>query len=148
MNISTAVALFLLVCALALTLLFVGYIRITMMLHDIPDDAAPVVSDAIDIEDNTIPVFVYGTLQHRPIRLTIYGRWDRETPATVSGYRTEGLTLIPEEDSTVEGSVLWVTARELRSLDLYEKLGVRYRREPLTLDSGLTAWVYIRMEGQ
>jgi hypothetical protein len=39
--------------------------------------------------------------------------------------------------------VLAVSPEELRPLDRFERLGIRYHRTELRLDDGRSAWVYL-----
>lgn len=89
-------------------------------------------------------VFVYGTLRYRLVRgLIIRGASDPR-PAVLEGYKRQGLDIEPQPGASVEGLLLTVNARQLRRLDRYERLGVRYERERVSLKDGTTAWVYRR----
>jgi gamma-glutamylcyclotransferase (GGCT)/AIG2-like uncharacterized protein YtfP len=122
------------------------YVRLDMALYTPPSNLTPPVSERIDAQDGRIPVFVYGTLQHKPLRLLLYGRWDDQSPATLTGYRREGRTIVPDRFASVAGSVIWVSAEELKTLDRYERLGIEYDRIPVALDNGLRTWAYIRRD--
>ncbi|WP_168171536.1 gamma-glutamylcyclotransferase family protein [Lacimicrobium sp. SS2-24] len=99
------------------------------------------------IEDNVRhPVFVYGTLTHRWVRWLVMGRAGKAEPAELPGYRKQALNIEPSKGATTPGVVIHVNAEELRDLDRYERLGVRYERVKLTLKSGQSAWVYRLME--
>lgn len=91
-------------------------------------------------------VFVYGTLRYGVVRWLVYDRWGDPMPASLAGYRRTGLDLEATRDERVEGWLLTVSAEELRDLDRYERLGVRYRRVRVTLESGDTAWTYRRLK--
>jgi gamma-glutamylcyclotransferase (GGCT)/AIG2-like uncharacterized protein YtfP len=91
-------------------------------------------------------VFVYGTLRYPLVRWLVYGRTGEPVPARLPGYRKQGLDIKADPSATVEGLRLTVSNAELRALDRYERLGIRYRRLRVTLDDGGTAWVYQRIE--
>lgn len=97
-------------------------------------------------EDATYSVFVYGTLTEPWVRWLVTGRAGKAEPAELSGFRKEELDIKPDPAAVVEGEVITVDADELRALDRYERLGVRYERVELTLQSGESAWVYRLME--
>ena len=100
---------------------------------------------AID-EDATYSVFVYGTLTQPWVRWLVMGRAGETSPAKLPGFTREALDIKPEAGAVTEGKVITVNADELRALDRYERLGVRYERVELTLQSGKTAWVYRLMD--
>ena len=100
---------------------------------------------AID-EDETYSVFVYGTLTRPWVRWLVMGRAGSSEPASLPGFRKEKLDLKPETGAVTRGEVIEVSASELRALDRYERLGVRYERVELTLKDGRSAWVYRLME--
>lgn len=90
-------------------------------------------------------VFVYGTLRSPWVRWLVMG--DRLDPkaARLSGFQKQALDLAPDADSEVEGLVFKVTPAQLRRLDRYERLGLRYERVLLELEDGRRAWVYRRL---
>ncbi len=89
-------------------------------------------------------VFVYGTLKNPAVRwLIIRGSGDPR-PAVLPGHRREGLSLVREEGEQTEGLLLSVDTPELRRLDRYERLGVRYDRVRVNLKDTTEAWVYTR----
>ena len=96
--------------------------------------------------DRIHQVFVYGTLRYPLVRWLVYGRGGEPVPARLPGYRKQGLDITADSSVTVEGLRLTVSSAELRALDRYERLGLRYRRLRVTLDDGSTAWVYQRIE--
>jgi|SRR5690554_1694996 len=100
---------------------------------------------AID-EDETYSVFVYGTLTRPWVRWLVMGRTGSSEPASLPGFRKEKLDLKPDTGAVTRGEVIEVSASELRALDRYERLGVRYERVELTLKDGRSAWVYRLME--
>ncbi|WP_372625226.1 gamma-glutamylcyclotransferase family protein [Arsukibacterium sp.] len=99
------------------------------------------------IDDNArYSVFVYGTLKQPWVRYLVMGRAGTGEPATLVGYQKEALDIKPAPGTTTEGLVITVTGTELRALDRYERLGVRYERVELTLQNGKSAWVYQLMD--
>ncbi|HEY7884972.1 MAG TPA: gamma-glutamylcyclotransferase family protein [Cellvibrionaceae bacterium] len=100
------------------------------------------------VADKPHHVFVYGTLRYRPVRLLVMGTTGAPRAATLEGYRREGLDLERDREHQVEGMLLSVTTPQLRRLDRYERLGVRYEREQIELTNGVTAWVYLRRRPQ
>jgi len=105
-----------------------------------PDDWEP--AD----ESVSHPVFVYGTLTMAPVRLLVKGRVGHVEPMTLTGYTRRGLNINPDPEGEIPGLLLEVTADELRRLDRYERLGIRYVRELMTISDGSEAWVYRRLE--
>lgn len=97
-------------------------------------------------EDATYSVFVYGTLTQPWVRWLVMGRTGKSEPAKLPGYRKEELDIKPVEGAVTKGEVINVDADELRALDRYERLGVRYERVKLTLENGESAWVYRLMD--
>jgi hypothetical protein len=67
-------------------------------------------------------------------------------PATLPGFRKQGRNVLPQSGALTRGVVFTVSADELRRLDRYERLGVRYQRRRLPLVSGTAAWVYLRLD--
>ncbi|SNC65754.1 Uncharacterized conserved protein YtfP, gamma-glutamylcyclotransferase (GGCT)/AIG2-like family [Marinobacter sp. es.048] len=100
---------------------------------------------AID-ENATYSVFVYGTLAQSWVRWLVMGRAGEAEPAKLPGFSREALDIKPDAGAVTEGEVITVNADELRALDRYERLGVRYERVELTLQSGKTVWVYRLMD--
>jgi gamma-glutamylcyclotransferase (GGCT)/AIG2-like uncharacterized protein YtfP len=90
-------------------------------------------------------VFVYGTLRNPLVRWLIVGRRIPTVPAAVSGFDKQRLDIQPLPDGRVPGEVFAVGPRELARLDRYERLGVRYERVCLVLESGEPVWVYRRL---
>tara|TARA_R110002126_G_scaffold1441_10_gene8325 strand:- start:308 stop:769 length:462 start_codon:yes stop_codon:yes gene_type:complete len=99
------------------------------------------------IDDNALySVFVYGTLKQPWVRYLVMGRAGRGLPATLPGYQKQALDIKPVPGAVTEGLVINVSGTELRALDRYERLGVRYERVELTLQNGETVWVYQLMD--
>lgn len=91
-------------------------------------------------------VFAYGTLRNALVRRIVVGRHVRTGQAELPGYRKQGLDLRAQAEASVEGEVFMVEADELRRLDRYERVGVRYERFEGVLGDGSRAWVYRRIE--
>lgn len=90
-------------------------------------------------------VFAFGTLTNPFVRtLVIFGYVPTE-PGTLEDYQRHRLDLLPKEGATTNGRVFYVTARQLRRLDRYERVGVKYERYLYTLSDGKPAWVYRRI---
>jgi len=99
------------------------------------------------IDDNaTYSVFVYGTLKQPWVRWLVMGRTGESKPARLPGFKKEELDLKPATGAVTKGQVITVNADELRALDRYERLGIRYKRTELTLKNGESAWVYRLMD--
>ncbi len=95
--------------------------------------------------DTRIPrqdVFVYGTLRYSGVRWLVTGRAGDSRPATLAGYRKQDLDVIPDDGGQVAGEIISVTPDELRALDRYERVGVRYQRESVKLEDGSIVWIY------
>jgi gamma-glutamylcyclotransferase (GGCT)/AIG2-like uncharacterized protein YtfP len=90
-------------------------------------------------------VFVYGTLRNPLVRWLVMGSLADPRPAVLPDYRKQGLDLAAEPGGSTEGLVFTVTAEQLRRLDRYERLGIRYERFEYTLEDGTRAWVYRRL---
>jgi gamma-glutamylcyclotransferase (GGCT)/AIG2-like uncharacterized protein YtfP len=99
------------------------------------------------IDDNaTYSVFVYGTLKQPWVRWLVMGRAGESKPARLPGFKKKELDLKPAMGAITQGQVVTVNADELRALDRYERLGIRYKRTELTLKNGESAWVYRLMD--
>ncbi len=93
-------------------------------------------------------MFVYGTLRRPLVRWLVMGDRLDPKPAVLPGYQKEALDITPDADSQVEGLVFKVTPEQLRRLDRYERLGLRYDRLLLELEDGSRAWVYQRLPNE
>lgn len=112
--------------------------------YQYPEAYYPPQDSAVMEVDDPQRVFVYGTLRYRLVRgLIIRGASDPR-PAVLKGYKRQGLDIQPQPGVSVEGLLLTVNAEQLRRLDRYERLGVRYEREQVRLEDGTLAWVYRR----
>ncbi len=98
----------------------------------------------------TEKIFVYGTLQQPEVQIKVIGRVVKSTPDILLGFRKSTIEInsniypIIEEDSNsdeeINGLVLDIEEEDLKNLDEYETNA--YRREKVTLKSGLLVWVY------
>jgi gamma-glutamylcyclotransferase (GGCT)/AIG2-like uncharacterized protein YtfP len=104
-------------------------------------------------------LFSYGTLRQREVQMSTFGRELDGRPDRLPGYT---LSLVPitnpdvvavsgadhhpivratgDPSHTVEGTVFEITDAELAAADGYEVAD--YNRVPVTLASGVRAWVY------
>lgn len=123
---------------LAVLLIYLWVVLLSPFGYQAPKDLPPVTPGEHQ-------VFVYGTLRFGIVRWLVYDRWGDPEHAVLSGYRRDGLDLEKETGARVEGYLLSVDAEELRELDRYERLGIRYRRVKVTLASGDSVWVYRRL---
>lgn len=124
--------------ALSILLFYLWFVLLSPFGYEAPDDLSP-------ISAGEHQVFVYGTLRFGLVRWLVYDRWGDPEKARISGYRREGLDLEKTPDAWVNGYLLEVDADELKQLDRYERVGIRYRRERIRLDDGSSAWVYRRL---
>lgn len=91
------------------------------------------------------PVFVYGTLRSPTLRRLVIGRAVDSQAAALAGFRREHLNIIVDPQAVTQGELIKVQVDELRRLDRYERLGLRYERVWLPLADGSSAWVYQRI---
>jgi putative glutamine amidotransferase len=97
-------------------------------------------------EERTHEVFVYGSLRSAMVRRIVMGRAGDPRPAVLPGYEREGRhNARPAPGGKIHGLVLTVTADELRRLDRYERLGLRYERVEAELEEGASVWLYRRL---
>ncbi|MDX1679017.1 gamma-glutamylcyclotransferase family protein [Arsukibacterium sp.] len=134
---------YLLLLLSALLILAISYLWLTFAS---PFGYQPTV-ELPEIDDNaSYPVFVYGTLQKPWVRWLVMGRAGNGEPAALVGYQKEALDIKPAPGAVTNGQLITVSGTELRALDRYERLGVRYERVQLTLQNGQSAWVYRLMD--
>lgn len=95
--------------------------------------------------DTTHPVFVYGTLKSAALRWLVMGRAGQPRQYTLQGYERQGLDITKNPDASVDGLLLQVSAEELRRLDRYERIGIRYERIRIPKGEGAGIWVYRRL---
>lgn len=137
------ITLALLLAATASVLFYLWLTLLSPFGYEYPESRAPEPTEA-----GHHLVFVYGTLRFAPVRWIVTGRAGDPEPHTLEGYRKTGLDIETAPGHEVEGMILTVSREELRRLDRYERLGVKYRRHAITLDDGREAWVYQLMEGR
>lgn len=128
---------------LATVLLSAGFtfwlIMLSPFLHQWPEDW-----QAADPQ-RSHRVFVYGTLRSGVVRWLVKGRAGEVEAQVLPDHIKSGLDIEEAPGKQLEGVVLEVSAAELRRLDRYERIGLRYQRELLTLADGSEAWVYSRL---
>lgn len=127
----------------ALLMSGIGYLWLTFVS---PFGYNPTIELPVIDEEATYSVFVYGTLKKPWVRWLVMGRAGEGEPARLPGFKKEELDIKPVAGAVTQGQVITVDADELRALDRYERLGVRYERMELTLKNGESAWVYRLME--
>lgn len=93
-------------------------------------------------------IFAYGTLQHSLVRWLVIGRQVPAVSAILPDYEKQRLNVTAQPGTNTEGVKFVVSSDELRRLDRYERLGIRYRRTQIELESGTKAWVYVRLEAR
>lgn len=118
---------------------YLWQVRLGPFTHE-PPDTYPMVDHQSDYT-----VFVYGTLRYASVRWLVMGATGNPRPAVLCGYRKQGLDLVEEAGGKTKGLVLTVTGQQLRRLDRYERLGIRYQRMKYTLADGTRAWAYSRL---
>jgi gamma-glutamylcyclotransferase (GGCT)/AIG2-like uncharacterized protein YtfP len=125
-----------LLTAFALGTIYLWVIFVSPIGYSAPDNLPT-------IEENEIhQVFVYGTLTKTWVRYLVMGRTGDSRAAKLPGFRKDKLNIKPDADAFIDGQIISVNAQELRALDRYERLGVRYERVKLTMQNGESAWVY------
>jgi gamma-glutamylcyclotransferase (GGCT)/AIG2-like uncharacterized protein YtfP len=105
-------------------------------------------------------VFSYGTLQMERVQRELFGRLVTMTDDALLGFEavpveidhpdviefsgsSTHLGLVPGDPTArIAGKLLHVTQADFPALDAYE--GEEYRRIEVTLESGATAWVYVK----
>lgn len=91
-------------------------------------------------------VFGFATLTSPLVRFVVVGRPVPTQAAGLADFQREGRDILPQAGTVLSGQVFTVTPDELLRLDRYERLGTRYRRDPMVLEDGAMAWVYSLME--
>nr|WP_298415135.1 gamma-glutamylcyclotransferase [uncultured Halomonas sp.] len=124
--------------ALSVVLFYLWFVLLSPYGYEAPQDSP-------SITEGEHQVFVYGTLRFGLVRWLVYDRWGNPQKATLPGFRREELDLKRANGAQVEGYLLEVDATELKRLDRYERLGIRYYRDRVTLSNGDHAWVYRRL---
>ncbi|HSY06948.1 MAG TPA: gamma-glutamylcyclotransferase family protein [Steroidobacteraceae bacterium] len=109
-------------------------------------------------------LFSYGSLRQPKVQLAVFGRQVEGHPDTLPGYAASPITISDPQviaisgasqhrivrftgqaGDAVTGTVLRVTADELRKADAYEVS--EYRRVAVELSSGRRAYVYVASTG-
>jgi len=94
----------------------------------------------------THQVFAYGTLKSPLVRLLVTRRISSGEAARLEGFERQALNLAPNKEAFTDGILFEATPEELRRLDRYERIGIRYQRKELELADGQLAWVYQLIE--
>lgn len=100
--------------------------------------------------DNKEKIFIYGTLANSEIQKEICGRIIKGTPDSLRGYKRSQIEIegeiypliVSDANARVDGLVIEVTEEELEKIDEYETNA--YKREKINLESGTSAWVYVK----
>ena len=93
-------------------------------------------------------LFSYGTLQHRDVQITTFGRELNSWTDSLQGYvpQTVGphanIVFTGQRTDRISGTALEVTDEDLAAADRYES-PFNYRRTTVTLASGHEADVYV-----
>lgn len=96
-----------------------------------------------DLPEGPQLVFGYATLSNAFVRYAVVGRAVPSEAAGLGGWEREGRNLVVAPDGQVRGRLFSVSPDELARLDRYERAGEVYRRLPMELNDGRTAWVYV-----
>lgn len=113
------------------------------------------------LDEPTINLFSYGTLQLADVQMSSFGRLLSGTADAMLGYRKSIVEITDQEVIStsgerfhpvvtpsgsfcdiVEGTVFRMTPAELEAADRYESKD--YRRVRVGLRSGVNAWVYVK----
>ena len=100
--------------------------------------------------ENREKIFIYGTLADPKVQQRVWGRITDGLSDMLKGYKRSQIEIegevypliISDSNSRVIGSVIEITERELKKADEYETDA--YRREKIALESGISAWVYVK----
>jgi gamma-glutamylcyclotransferase (GGCT)/AIG2-like uncharacterized protein YtfP len=95
-------------------------------------------------------LFTYGTLRDGDIGRALFGGKPERFPDRLEGYAKtttslQGMSypnIVPASGAIVEGDVVEVDRETLSRVDGYE--AEAYQRKKVRLESGISAWVYIR----
>jgi len=74
-------------------------------------------------------VFAFGTLTNPVIRILIMRAYVPTEPAVLTDFRRQGLDLCADPSAETEGLLFHATSRQLKRLDRYERLGIKYQRD-------------------
>ena len=102
--------------------------------------------------ERAVLLFSYGNLQQKELQVAIFGRDLGGRKDFLPGYaraitdvgNVAYYNIEPSGEEAVSGIVLEITEQELAAADRYGKER-GYRRIPVTLQSGVQAWVYQRI---
>jgi gamma-glutamylcyclotransferase (GGCT)/AIG2-like uncharacterized protein YtfP len=72
-------------------------------------------------------IFVYGTLLRPDIRERVSGSVGSLKPATLWGYRKEGLNIVKDKKEKVNGGIIEVDENGFNRINDYEGLGYLYK---------------------
>ncbi|WP_035673237.1 gamma-glutamylcyclotransferase family protein [Flavobacterium sp. 83] len=100
-------------------------------------------------------IFSYGTLQSKEIQMQVFNKLLTGTQDQLKGYKLKDLKIeeefgmadyfvaTPSENPSdeINGIVFTVSNEDLTKADLFESNA--YKRIQITLQSGLSAWIYI-----
>jgi hypothetical protein len=111
-------------------------------------------------------LFSYGTLQDERVQVATFGRSLRGARDVLPGFERQLVAITDPQvvavsglshhanarytglrNHCVDGTVFDVTEAELAAADAYER-GSGYTRVPVTLASGVSAWVYVHGKDQ
>ena len=95
-------------------------------------------------------LFIYGTLANPKIQEEVWGRIIKGTPDVLNGYKKSKIKIdgetypliISSKTGEVKGLAIELTKDELEKADEYETIA--YKRKQVILESGISAWVYIK----
>lgn len=96
-------------------------------------------------------LFVYGTLMKSDVQKSVVGREITGEPDILKGFTVKTVCLEGEyypmiflsKNECVEGIIIELDEQELNRTDAYE--GSEYKRDRVTMVSGITAWVYTNL---
>ena len=111
--------------------------------------------DGLFIVNNGVWIFAYGTLNDPAIQLKLYHRKLNGRPDQLNQYHLSTITQTVNNllhtypiaifsgnpSDVIPGMVYNITPQELEVTDIYE--GAEYRRVPVLLQSGASAWIYV-----
>mgnify|MGYP003396746659 CR=1 FL=1 len=100
-------------------------------------------------------LFSYGTLQSKEIQMQVFNKLLIGTPDQLLGYKLKDLQIeeefgmedyfvaIPSENPSdaIKGIAFSISSEDLIKADQFESNA--YKRTQITLQSGITAWIYI-----
>jgi len=95
-------------------------------------------------------LLIYGTLMKPEIQKEVIGRAIKGVPDSLGGYKKSKIeidgeiypVIIPGKNGKIDGMVIEITDEELQKIDEYET--EFYKREIVTLASGVSAWTYLK----